>query len=99
MSVTCGVNSEAETADHEMFACHHCGMPVCEQHGWIVTADDAFDDGVSQRSHGTWDIGTPVSRAAMHCPKCADDFHRGADRHHGWMDSWQQQASYGGQPA
>ena len=53
MSVTCGVNSEAETADHPIFTCHHCGMPVCEQHGWVVTADDAFDDGGGLRSRGT----------------------------------------------
>lgn len=86
MSVTCGVNSEGETADHPMFTCHHCGMPVCEQHGWIVTADDAFNDGSGQRSRGTGDIRTAVSRAAMHCPKCADDFHKGMDRHHQWED-------------
>jgi hypothetical protein len=98
MNVTCGVNSEAETAARPMFVCHHCGMPVCGQHGWVVTADDAFDDGSSQRSRGTWDTSGPSSRAAMHCPKCADDFHKGLDRHHGWGDPRPQQARTGGQP-
>lgn len=94
MSVTCGVNSEDETAGHPMFTCHHCGMPVCEQHGWVVTADDAFDDGSGQRSRDTrdkrsrdtGDTRTAVSRAAMHCPKCVDDFHKGLDRHRQWED-------------
>lgn len=94
MSVACGVNSEAEALNHPMFACHHCGMPVCEQHGWVVTADDAFDDGSAQRSGDTGD-GPRVSvpRAAMHCPRCADEFHKGADRHHGWTDPRPQRPS------
>jgi hypothetical protein len=97
MSVTCGVNSETETVSHPMFACHHCGMPVCERHGWVVTADDAFDDGSGQRSRDASDKSTrvshmSVSRVAMHCPKCADEFHKGADRHHGWTDTWSQPA-------
>jgi hypothetical protein len=92
MSVTCGVNSEAETTVHPLFACHHCGMPVCEQHGWVVTADEAFDDGSSARAREA-DVARPlVSRAAMHCPKCADDYHKGMDRHHGWTDAWIQPA-------
>jgi hypothetical protein len=75
MSVICGVNSEPETNNNPIFVCHHCGMPICQQHGWILTADDAFAGS-----------STPVSRAAIHCQKCADDFHRGAPRHHGWAD-------------
>lgn len=84
MNVTCGVNSEAETVDRPMFVCHHCGMPVCEEHGWVVTADEAFDDGSSKRSRGTREISAPVSRIAMHCPSCADEFHKGTDRRHSW---------------
>ena len=83
MSVTCGVNGESETPEHPMFACHHCGMPVCEQHGWVVTADGAFAD--------EGDATTKVPRAAMHCPGCAAEFHHNrAGRHHGWTDtrSW-----------
>jgi hypothetical protein len=95
MSVTCGVNSEAETLAHPMSACHHCGMPVCEQHGWVVAADDAFDDANSQRSRDANDTSAPVSRAAMHCPKCADEFHKGADRHHYWTDTRLQPARAG----
>jgi len=91
MNVSCGVNSEAETAARPMFVCHHCGMPVCEEHGWVVTADDAFDDGSGQRSRGTREISAPVSRAAMHCPRCAEEFHKGADRRHGWAPPWAQQ--------
>lgn len=87
MSVTCGVNSEAETAEHRMFACHHCGMPVCEQHGWIVSIDEAFDDGSGQQVSDGSDTNALVSRAAMHCPRCADEIHRGADRHNGWTDT------------
>lgn len=95
MTVTCGVNSEAETGVHPMYVCHHCGMPVCEQHGWVVTVDDAFGDGSSQRSRDATDISTLAPRAAMHCPKCADEFHKGTDRHHGWTDSRPQSARAG----
>lgn len=98
MSVTCGVNSEAETPGHRMYVCHHCGMPVCELHGWIITADDAFNDGSGQRSHRTWDIAASLSRAAMHCPKCADDWHKGADRRHGPVNPRPQQPGPGPQP-
>jgi hypothetical protein len=95
MSVTCGVNSEAETNVHPMFACHHCGMPICEQHGWVVTADDAFDDGSGRRTRDGAYAGPFMSRAAMHCPKCADDYHKGMDRHHGWTDAHAQPAGAG----
>jgi hypothetical protein len=55
--------------------CHHCGMPVCEEHGWVLSADDAFDD-----------TNRPVSRAAMHCRDCAEEYHKGVAKHHGWAD-------------
>jgi len=51
-----------------------------------IAADDAF-----------YTSQVPVPRAAMHCPTCADDYHRGAARYHGWLD---QKASGGrGAPA
>jgi len=73
MSVKCG-NGE-NLADRLILVCHHCGMPMCEEHGWILSADDAFDDS-----------NTPVSRAAMHCRDCAEDYHKGAAKHHRWPD-------------
>jgi hypothetical protein len=74
VNVICGVNGES-WQEAELFLCHHCGMPVCARDGVTIAADDAFD--VSQE---------PVSRAAMHCPSCADEYHRGAARYHGWTD-------------
>lgn len=41
MNVRCGVNGEA-LGESQLSLCHHCGMPVCEQHGWVVVSDDAF---------------------------------------------------------
>ena len=52
MNVICGVNGET-WQQVELFLCHHCGMPVCAEHGVTIGADDAFD--ASQE---------PVSRAA-----------------------------------
>ncbi len=94
MNVACGVNSETEIpGQRPMFACHHCGMPVCEQHGWVVTADDAFDDGSGRRFRDPDRTSAPLSRAAMHCPRCADEFHKGADRHHNWSETVPLQAA------
>jgi len=74
MILKCGVNGE-DREDRLIYVCHHCGMPTCEDHGWIVSADDAFDDS-----------NAPVSRAAMHCPDCVEEYHKGAAQHHGWAD-------------
>ncbi|MGD0561210.1 MAG: hypothetical protein ABSA93_40335 [Streptosporangiaceae bacterium] len=74
MNVICGVNGET-WQQVELFLCHHCGMPVCAKDGVTIAADDAFAAGQE-----------PVSRAAMHCPSCADEYHRGAARYHGWSD-------------
>lgn len=52
--------------------CHHCGKPLCEEHGWIVAADDAF--------------ATTAPRPAMHCRECAETHHRGAVKRHGWVE-------------
>ena len=42
MNVSCGVNGEPWTAENPLYLCHHCGMPVCLQHGRVIGADDAF---------------------------------------------------------
>jgi hypothetical protein len=75
MIVKCGVYGE-DRQDRLIFVCHHCGVATCEDHGWVVLADDAFDDS-----------DTPVVRAAMHCPDCYEEHHRGAARQHGWPGS------------
>jgi hypothetical protein len=73
MMLKCGLGGE-EQSDQLIFVCHHCGMPVCDAHGWVVLADDAFDD-----SH------QPVPRAAMHCRDCVEDYHKNAHKQHGWL--------------
>jgi hypothetical protein len=74
VKLKCGVHAERETETRPIFVCHHCGMPVCEDHGWVVVADDAFDE-----------VEEPVSRSAMHCPECAAEFHpRSASKRRGW---------------
>jgi hypothetical protein len=74
VELKCGVHADRESATRPIFVCHHCGMPVCEEHGWVIATDGAFD--ASEE---------PVSRSAMHCPKCADQYHpRGANKRHGW---------------
>jgi hypothetical protein len=75
VKLKCGVHAERESETRPIFVCHHCGMPVCEEHGWVVLADDAFD--VSEE---------PVPRSAMHCPECAAGFHpRGMSKRRGWV--------------
>jgi|HubBroStandDraft_5_1064220.scaffolds.fasta_scaffold295632_2 hypothetical protein len=74
MDVICGVNGELWTPERPLYVCHHCGMPVCERDGVVVGADDAFDP-----SDG-------AGRAAMHCPSCADEYHRRAAKRQGWPD-------------
>jgi hypothetical protein len=59
--------------DSLIYVCHHCGTPVCVEHGWVVPSDDAFDDSAK-----------PISRAAMHCGNCAEDFHKSTFKQHGW---------------
>lgn len=56
-----------------IFVCHHCGVPVCENHGWIISPDDAF-----------YDPDPRVSQAAMHCMDHVEEYHKGAPRHHKW---------------
>jgi hypothetical protein len=75
MNVICSVNGEQWDRRTPLYVCHHCGMPICAQHGLTIGADDAFDASDS-----------PVSRAAMHCPACAEKHHRGVQWYHGWTD-------------
>jgi hypothetical protein len=75
VKLKCGVHAERESETRPIFICHHCGMPVCEEHGWVVLADDAFSE-----------VEEPVSTAAMHCPECVAAFHpRGASKRRGWI--------------
>jgi len=75
VELKCGVHAERESETRPIFVCHHCGMPVCEEHGWVVLDDDAFDE-----------VEEPVSRSAMHCPECAAEYHpRGARKRRGWL--------------
>jgi len=75
VKLKCGVHAERESETRPIFVCHHCGMPVCEEHGWVVLTDDAFDG-----------VDEPVSRTAMHCPECVAAYHpRGASKRRGWI--------------
>ncbi len=86
VKLKCGVHAERETETRPIFVCHHCGLPVCEDHGWVVLADDAFDESEE-----------PVSRSAMHCPECAAAYHpRGASKRRGW-GVWRPRAVVGPQ--
>jgi len=71
MNLKCA-NGEGKD-DSLIYVCHHCAVPICAEHGWVIPADDAFAESE-----------TPVARAAMHCGDCAEDFHRGIPRHHQW---------------
>ena len=75
VKLKCGVHAERESETRPIFVCHHCGMPVCEEHGWVVLADAAFDE-----------VEEPVPRSAMHCPECAAEYHpRGVSKRRGWI--------------
>jgi hypothetical protein len=83
VKLKCGVHAERESETRPIFVCHHCGMPVCEEHGWVVLDDDAFDE-----------VEEPVSRSAMHCPECAAEYHpRGARKRRGWHVKWPRAAA------
>lgn len=77
VKLKCGVHADLESDTRPIFVCHHCGMPVCEDHGWVMLTDDAFDES-----------GEPVPRSAMHCPECAAFHPRGASKRRGWGMIW-----------
>lgn len=65
MTVNCGINGE-DLRGRPVLLCHHCGMPVCQEHGRVVAADAAF-------------AGTATApQSAVHCRSCAERFHKGA---------------------
>lgn len=75
MNVSCGVNGEPWTAENPLYLCHHCGMPVCLQHGRVIGADDAFAAS-DKLDH----------RPAMHCPTCVRDHPGGRKAYSGsWL--------------
>lgn len=88
MIVKCGVNGE--TLDESRISvCHHCGMPVCEEHGWVVAPDDAFAGATAAGLGPAGSLLRATSAAplpAMHCRDCVDKFHAGAPKRHGWVD-------------
>lgn len=86
MSINCGINHEV-LDEQQIFLCHHCGMPVCQEHGWIVAADDAFADApASPPPHDQPASRVTVPRPAMHCRACTDKYHKNAPKRHGWEE-------------
>lgn len=69
MKLKCAQRGDMESESNRIFLCHHCGKPVCEEHGELVEDDGAFADS-----------DFPLSISAMHCPECAG--HHG--RKDGW---------------
>lgn len=90
MTLKCTVDGRQELPDHPIFACHHCGKPVCEQHGWVVSADSAFDDSAEDLGRRVPQTALQsakrVPQPAMHCKQCVDEHHPRASKHPGWVD-------------
>ena len=59
MVLKCAQHGEEESDSRPIFLCHHCGKPVCEDHGTILLDDDDFAPS-----------DEPLPIAAMHCPEC-----------------------------
>jgi hypothetical protein len=89
MALKCTADGRQEAVGFPIYACHHCGKPVCEQHGWVVPADDAFDDSAEDQGRRTPQAVRSVRRVpqpAMHCKQCVDEQHPRASKHPGWVD-------------
>lgn len=90
MTLKCTVDGGPEAMGHPIFACHHCGKPVCDQHGWVVSADDAFDDSAEdpgrRMPRAASQSARRVPQPAMHCKQCVDKDHPRASKHLGWVD-------------
>lgn len=89
MTLKCTVDGRPEDRDHVISVCHHCGRPICEQHGWVVSADDAFDDSGEEPDRRTPQSAVhPAKRpqSAIHCKQCVDKDHPRARSHPGWTD-------------
>lgn len=72
MNLKCAQRGDMESESNPIHLCHHCGKPVCAEHGTMVLADDAFADSDS-----------PLPRFAMHCPECARHHNKGDGRRTG----------------
>jgi hypothetical protein len=75
----CSWDGERESSALPMYACHHCGKPVCEDHGWVVSADGAFNEFTDDKPRKR------IRQPAMHCEECVKKDHKGAGKHHKWM--------------
>lgn len=87
MTLRCSEDGRPEdlSRNHAIYICHHCGRPVCQDHGLVVSADDAFDDSAEEPRDGTTSVKR-VPQPAMHCKQCAEDSHRRVDKHPRWKD-------------
>jgi hypothetical protein len=90
MTLKCTVDGRPEAADHVISVCHHCGRPVCEQHGWVVSVDEAFDDSAEdsgrREPQDAARTAKRVPQPAMHCKQCVDKDHPRAQKHPRWAD-------------
>jgi hypothetical protein len=90
MTLKCTADGRAEGPNHSIYACHHCGKPVCEQHGWVVSADSAFDDSAEDPGRRVpqpaLQSAKRVPQPAMHCKQCVDEHHPRASKHLGWVE-------------
>ena len=89
MTLKCTVDGRPEGPDHVISVCHHCGRPLCEEHGLVISADDAFDDSGEEPDRRTAQSGTSAVKRpqpAMHCKQCLDESHPRARWHYGWAD-------------
>lgn len=92
MVLTCAVNGEPEAPTHPIFICHHCGKPVCADHGWAVLTDYAFDDSAEDSSrrfcqrimHVREWRRKRVPQRAVHCDECRREHHQGEYAETGW---------------
>jgi hypothetical protein len=87
MTLKCSEDGRPEdlSRHHAVYVCHHCGRPVCQIHGRVVSADDAFDDSAEDLGDRIPSVRR-VPQPAMHCTQCAEEHHRRADKHPGWKD-------------
>jgi hypothetical protein len=87
MTLKCSEDGKPEdlSRNHAIYACHHCGRPVCQDHGLVVSADDAFDDSVEDSGDDTTSVKR-IPQRAMHCKQCAEQDHGRVGKHPGWKD-------------
>jgi hypothetical protein len=101
MTLKCTVDGRPEALDHVIFVCHHCGRPVCEQHGLVVSADGAFDESGEEPDRRMPQSAAHTVRhpqAAMHCKQCVEKHYPKARAHPGWADPREAQRPAQAQP-